>query len=85
MTDEEIINQMADEILRKPEPMEIVFEPGSVMQLSGLVQLALRHPDLPRESRAMGEGFLAGVREYFADSPTVLDVIFRGEDPNEDR
>jgi hypothetical protein len=85
MTDEETIDRMIEEITAKRGPMEIVFQPASVLKLTGLVQLALRHPELPRESRAMGEGFLAGVREYFADSPTVLGVIRRGDDPNEDR
>lgn len=83
--DEATIKGMADELRDKQHPMEIVFHALTVVQLTGLVQLALRHPDVPPESRATAERFLAGVREYFADCPTVLSVIIRGDDPNEDR
>ena len=86
MTDEQIAEHLAVEILDKADhPMEIAFHPMSVFQLTGLVQLALRHPNVSPELRETAERFLAGVREYFADCPTVLDVVRRGDDPAEDR
>jgi hypothetical protein len=83
-SEETLIIAMTQEIARK-EAMEITFQPFSVYQLTGLVQLALRHPDVPAHTRKVAAQFLAGVRAYFADCPTVLEVIRRGDDPAEDR
>jgi hypothetical protein len=80
-----LVGLMAEELRQKLEPMEVVFRPLTIFQLTGLVQLALRHPQISPELRATGEAFLKGVREYFADSPHVLDVIRCGDDPSEDR
>jgi hypothetical protein len=86
MTEEQIAERLAVEIIEKaPTPMEIVLHPMSAFQLTGLLQLALRHPDVSPELRETAERFLAGVREYFADCPAVLDVVRRGDDPAEDR
>lgn len=82
--DPTIVVTMAWEILRKDRPMEMVFQPQSIFQLVGLIQLALRHPDLSDELLAVGARFVQAAREYFADCPTVLDVIERGEDPRQD-
>lgn len=65
--------------------MEIVWRPASVFAFAAMVQLALRHPGLPPSSRDLAAKFLAAVRLHFADYPTVLDVIERGDDPSEDR
>ena len=66
-------------------PMELVMQPASVFQLTALVQLACRHPGVTGPMRETADRFLAGVREYFADCPAVLDVVRRGDDPTEDR
>jgi hypothetical protein len=81
-----IVRAMAREVAAKVEesPMELVLRPETVIQLTGLVQLALRHPGVSPTLRATAGRFLTGVREYFADCPTVLDVIRRGDDPGED-
>jgi hypothetical protein len=76
-----IAEAMAHEIRAKVEPMEIHFQPLSVFQVTGLLQLALRHPELTPELRETGVRFVAAVREYFADCPTVLDVVQKGDDP----
>jgi hypothetical protein len=82
----EFVNAMTTELLGKADrPMEIVFHPLTVFQLTGLVQLALRHPRVSPELQETARRFLAGVREYFADCPAVLDVVRRGDDPGEDR
>ena len=78
---------MVEELTLKKldRPMDIGFQPLTVFQLTGLVQLALRHPHVSPEPRATAGRFLAAVREYFADCPAVLDVVRRGDDPAEDR
>jgi hypothetical protein len=77
----------AIEIARKTaeSPMELVLQPLTVLMLAGALQLANRHPDFPRSHRAIVDRFLMGAREYFADCPTVLEVLRRGDDPQFDR
>lgn len=65
-------------------PMEIAFRPFTVMQLAGLLQLALRHPDVSAEHRETAWSFLEAAREYFAACPTVLTVLEAGDDPTQD-
>ena len=80
-----LVGGMAVELQCKaPTPMELVCQPITVFQLTGLLQLALRHPGVTPELRETGTRFLAAVREYFADCPAVLDVVRRGDDPAED-
>lgn len=80
------VHRMVEELQAMRGPLEIVFQPASALTLAGVVQLALRHPELGAgANRAAAERFLEGVRAYFADCPTVLDVLRRGDDPAEDR
>jgi hypothetical protein len=82
MTDAEIIEALTAEILAKADaPMALTIAPSTAFQLAALVQLALRHPDLPPEPRATATRVLMAVREYFADCPTVLATLDRGETP----
>lgn len=67
-----------------PTPMEIAFQPFTVLQLAGLLQLALRHPDISAEHRITAWSFVDAAREYFADCPTVLTVLDAGDDPTQD-
>ena len=85
MTEPEIVAEMARELQAK-EPMGIVLAPPTVIQLTGIIQLAMRHPGLRRDRDvyAAAERFLGAVREYFADCPATLDVIRRGDDPAQD-
>jgi predicted nucleic acid-binding Zn-ribbon protein len=84
--DQHTAGDLAQEIFSKlAQPMEITFNPVTVFQLTGLLQLALRHPELTPELRATGARFVGAVCEYFADCPTILDTIRRGDDPAEDR
>ena len=84
--DEELTATMAGELASKAlTPMEVVLQPVTVFQLTAVVQLALRHPAMPPETGDTARRFLTAVREYFADCPRVLDVIRRGDDPEEDR
>jgi hypothetical protein len=88
MTDDAITQRLAREIMSMDQHlMELVLQPVSVFQLVAALQLARRHPQFAdQETVAVTvERFLTAAREYFADCPTVLDVIRRGDDPTEDR
>lgn len=63
------------------EPMGIVCQPLTVLQLAGALQLARRHPQFPSSHTAAVERFLFAARQYFADCPAVLEVLRRGDDP----
>jgi hypothetical protein len=82
--DARLVELVALELARK-EPMALGLRPETVFYLTGLVQLALRHPTLPVTTRECGERFVVAVREYFADCPAALDLVRRGDDPTEDR
>jgi len=84
MSDDEAARTMAEELRRKGA-MAVSFNPITVFQFAGLIQLALRHPHLSDNLRDTAESFLAGVRKYFADAPVCLDVVQRGDDPSQDR
>jgi len=83
--DDEIAAALAAEMERKTTPMEVVYHPATVFQLTGLLQLALRHPHVQATVGDAARRFIDGARQYFADSPTVLDVIEKGDDPAQDR
>lgn len=84
--DAETLRRLVEELHRKDgHVMELVLRPESVFQLTALVQLACRHPGVTGPMRETSDRFLAGVREYFADCPTVLEVVRRGDDSAEDR
>lgn len=86
MTNEHTVLKLTEELVGKAaHRFEAVIKPDSLFHLVGLLQLALRHPDLAPASRALAHAFINGAREYFADCPTILDVIERGFDPAEDR
>jgi hypothetical protein len=75
---------MAAELRSLEERMEVHFAPLTAIYLVGLVQLALRHPGVSSEGAAVARAFLDGAREYFAECPTVLEIIDRGDDPAHD-
>ena len=85
MTDDELVAAMAAEMITREAPLEVVLRPQSAFQLAGVIQLALRHPDLPETPRRTAEMFLEHVRAYFADLPACAEVLRRGDDPSEDR
>lgn len=88
MTDDEITQRLASEMAEKGNHvMELVLQPVSVFQLVAALQLARRHPQFADQETVAdtAERFIAAARDYFADCPTVLDVMRRGDDPTEDR
>lgn len=86
MNDDATVAAVVEELRRHEDhPMELWLRPVTVFHLTGLIQLAMRHPTLSDENRAQGARFVATARAYFAACPNVLDVIRRGDDPQEDR
>lgn len=57
----------------------------TAFQMAGVVQLAMRHPDLPPNVRRTASAFLEIIRAHFHAAPTVLDVLRRGDNPRHDR
>jgi hypothetical protein len=78
------IGDLANE-LQARGPMELTLRPQTVLQLVGMLQLAMRHPQLGTINRSTAVTFIAGARAYFADAPTVLAVLDAGDDPSQDR
>ena len=85
MDEAEIVAAMVAEIQQHEHPMTLVLRPQSVIQLVGLLQLALRHPGVSDDNRRMARMLIEHARGYFTGCPAILDVIRRGDDPREDR
>lgn len=79
-----IVDGLVNE-LEALEPMELGLRPETVFSLVALLQLALRHPNLPPNARETAERFVLHARAYFAACPTVLEAVRRGDDPRFDR
>lgn len=87
LTEEQLIALAVEEMRRTATadgPAILMFEPDQLFTLVGLLQLAGRHPDLSPANRESITNFVDSACEYFAECPTVLDVIQRGEDPHFD-
>jgi hypothetical protein len=85
--DAHLLAAMTAEVLtltNESEPMVLGLRPLSVVQLAGLIQLALRHDRLSEQLRTVGVSFIDSVREYFAECPATLEVLRRGDDPRYD-
>lgn len=83
MTENEITQAMVREMATKGG-LEFHFSPASTLRAVALMQLAARHPHLDESHRLFVRTFIEHVRAYFADCPTVLEVIRRGDDPRQD-
>lgn len=88
MTPEEqvLLERLAVE-LSQMGPMEMQMRPDTVLQLVGLLQLALRHPGMTTTAGSLGKAaaFITAAKAYFARCPATLEVIERGFDPTHDR
>lgn len=84
--DDPLLEQLAAE-LSQMGPMDMRFRPETVLQLVGLLQLALRHPGVAATpaSSATAASFLTAATQYFARCPATLAIIKRGDDPAHDR
>jgi hypothetical protein len=59
----------------KTQPMEITFRAETVFQLVAILQLALRHPDLPPSGRDVATRFINIARAYFKGNFEIQSVI----------
>jgi hypothetical protein len=80
-----LLEGLLSELAARESPITVVLRPTSAFQLAALLQLACRHPGVTGPMRETADRLLAGVRDYFIDCPTVLEVVRRGDDPDEDR
>jgi hypothetical protein len=85
MDDEALIREAVDALARYTQPIEVVLTPTSAFDLCALLQLALRHPGVKGRSRVAALEFIAHLREYFDDTPAILEMIRRGDDPSYDK
>jgi hypothetical protein len=86
MSETELFDLVARELLRVPN-LALTLRAISALELAGLVQLALRHPNIPPQARDAGARILEGISAYFRASHAtgVLELLRRGDDPNQTR
>lgn len=68
----------------REHPLILAVHPLVALQLAGLIQLATRHPQLAPNQHHCARIVLDQLRTYFAESPTVLEVMTEGDDPARD-
>jgi hypothetical protein len=83
MTGKQVLAAITDELRAMPEPMVVAFQPVAMFHIAGLLQIALRHPQVSAEVRLAGGRFLTDIREYFATCPTVLDLLAQMDEARE--
>jgi hypothetical protein len=79
-----MVQGMAKELMEREAPLTLVLRPITSIQIAGLLQLAMRHPGISPDLQRTGQTVLEHVRAFFADCPTVLEVLRRGDDPAHD-
>lgn len=84
LSDEQFIALMAEEIRALDAPAILGLPPEDMLTLVAVLQLAMRHPQLPDTHRNLCAGLVDSSREYFAECPTVLEAIARGDDVTQD-
>jgi hypothetical protein len=85
LTEEQTVHRMIVELEACDEPLILgPLAPLEALQLAGLVQLAVRHPEVSEAHRAIAAAVVETVREYFGGSPAILDILERGDDPTQD-
>jgi hypothetical protein len=76
--DPALVAKMAAEI-GATGPLHIAISSLALIQLAGVVQMALRHPKLDPRTAGTCQWFLEHVRAHFDECPGVLDVLHRGQ------
>jgi hypothetical protein len=84
MTQAELFDRMAAEMRAREDPMTLVLTPPAALALVGLLQLAMRHPDVPVMPARTATMVIEHVRQFFADAPAISEVLKRGDDPAHD-
>lgn len=85
LTEAQTVQLMIAELEACDEPLILgPLAPLEALQLAGLCQLVLRHPDVSLPHRATAHAIVDTVRAYFEGKPTILDILDRGDDPSQD-
>lgn len=64
--------------------IDVAFAPRTLLQIAAMLQLAKRHPDIGETNRETADRFLAFAGEVFHNSPTLLECLRQGDDPDFD-
>jgi len=83
MNEQEMIEQMAAEMPHAGS-LNLVMSPMEAFRLAGLVQLAMRHPQIGEDNFRAATWFVAHVKQHFAECPAVWHVLHMGDDPAHD-
>jgi hypothetical protein len=73
--EEGLVQSVTGELSAKPH---VFIDSMLVFQLVALVQQAMLDPRLTPELHEVGERFIGTARDFFADCPSVLDILRRG-------
>lgn len=84
MNEDKLMKQFIAELEGQVAPFQIAFRSGTLVQLAGLLQLAMRHPHVPESNRKFVDDLMVSVRDYFKDCPATLDILDRGDNPDFD-
>jgi hypothetical protein len=82
--EQELLARMVEEVANR-DPFHLVLNATATVQLAGLLQLVLRHPQLDANNRRTAVMVIEQVRMYFADAPATREVMRQGDDPRNDR
>lgn len=85
LDDAQVTALLGAELDRLRAPAILALPPADAFQLVALLQLIARHPQLSDHLRGTADAIVLELWTYFAECPTVLDIIQRGDDPAEDR
>lgn len=81
LADADLFPLAASELEGYEQPLEFVLRPSVALELAGLLQLALRHPDVATaatQSTRTAVTFIEHVRSYFVNAPAVREMLRRG-------
>jgi hypothetical protein len=78
------MTKLAAELATHP-PIDVVLTATGALHLAGMLQLVLRHPLIGGSTRDTAIAIIEQLRVYFAAAPATLEVIRRGDDPQQDR
>lgn len=87
MTEEELLHANAlDHQEAAGHPLPLLVSSVGLSTLVGLIQLGLRHSELPPFTRDFGESFVAQVVEHLLDLQlfSLAELVRRGADPAHD-
>lgn len=87
MSPEDLLEAMAIDHQRAGgAELSVIFDSAQLCAIVGLVQLALRHPNIPPFTRDLGATFVAQVAEYLSGCNlfVLAELIRRGGDPAHD-